>query len=411
MSMLFQIAWRNVWRNGRRTWITAIAMAVSVAICIFLSAFTNGFYVTFFDLLVTQKMGHIQIQHPVYAKEKVLHDTVHNGDELIQSIRQLDGVQGVSAKLYGNMLVSGSSESAGAQVVGVFPEVEQQDRNAASQIIEGRYLAKEPLKEVVVGTTLFDDLDLKLGEELFVYTQASDGSMAYDLYNLVGVYKTGATMLDNGMQFHVKDLQELLILPSQYHEILVVDDSLEHISTLQTEIQELLSDDDNVQVKTWWETSPQTKEMMSFQDVSSVLYLGIIFFIAGFGILNTMLMAVFERTRELGVMKALGMRAGQIIQVIIVESVVLATLASVLGLLMGVGFNFYLQEVGIDLSGGTGEPLAMMGINFDPIMYVSMQWSTYPLPVVGLFVVAVLSSVWPAFRASNLHPVDAIRSE
>ena len=124
-----------------------------------------------------------------------------------------------------------------------------------------------------------------------------------------------------------------------------------------------------------------------------------------------MLMAVFERTRELGVMKALGMRAGQIIQVIIVESVVLATLASILGLLMGVGFNFYLQEVGIDLSGGTGEPLAMMGINFDPIMYVSMQWSTYPLPVVGLFVVAVLSSVWPAFRASNLHPVDAIRSE
>ena len=153
-------------------------------------------------------MGHIQIQHPVYAKEKVLHDTVHNGDEFIQSIRQLDGVQGVSAKLYGNMLVSGSSESAGAQVVGVFPEVEQQDRNAASQIIEGRYLAEEPSKKSS-GTTLFDDLDLKLGEELFVYTQASDGSMAYDLYNLVGVYKTGATMLDNGMQFHVKDLQEL----------------------------------------------------------------------------------------------------------------------------------------------------------------------------------------------------------
>jgi ABC-type lipoprotein release transport system permease subunit len=309
------------------------------------------------------------------------------------------------------MLVSGSSESAGAQVVGVFPEVEQQDRNADSQIIEGRYLTSEPIKEVIVGTTLFNDLDLKLGEELFVYTQASDGSMAYDLYNLVGVYKTGSTMLDNGMQLHVKDLQNLLILPSQYHEILVVDDSLEHISVLQTEIQTLLPDDDSVQAKTWWETSPQTKEMMSFQDVSSVMYLGIIFFIAGFGILNTMLMAVFERTRELGVMKALGMRAGQIIQVILIESVVLATLASILGLLMGMALNFYLQEFGMDLSGGTGEPLAMMGINFDPIMYVNMQWSTYPLPVFGLFVVAVLSSVWPAFRASRLHPVDAIRSE
>lgn len=411
MSFLVSIAWRNVWRNGRRTWITATAMAVSVAICIFLSAFTNGFYQTFFDLLVTQKMGHIQIQHPVYAKEKVLHDTVHDGDALIASIRELDGVAGVAAKLYGNMLVTGSEDSSGAQVIGVFPDVEQRDRNASSQIIEGRYLSDDPSKEVIAGTTLFADLDLKLGEELFVYTQASDGSMAYDLYNLVGVYKTGSTMADNGLQMHVHDLQSLLILPSQYHEILVTDNSLEHIGDLQTQIQSLLLNDETVQAKTWWETSPQTKEMMSFQDVSAVIYLGLIFFIAGFGILNTMLMAVFERTRELGVMKALGMRGAQIIQVIIIESVVLATLASIIGLLMGMALNLYLQEFGLDLSGGTGEPLAMMGINFDPIMYVDMQWSTYPLPVVGLFFVAVVSSLWPAYRASRLHPVDAIRSE
>ena len=411
MSFLFSIAWRNVWRNGRRTLITATAMAVSVAICIFLSVFTNGFYATFFDLLVTQKMGHIQIQHPVYAKEKILHDTVRDGDALIDSIRQMDGVKGVSAKLYGNMLVSGAKDSSGAQVIGVFPDVEQRDRNAASQIIEGRYLTGTPSKEVIAGTTLFQDLDLKLGEEIFVYTQASDGSMAYDLYNVVGVYKTGSAIIDTGMQMHVNDLQSLLILPSQYHEILVVDKNLTHIETLHRNIQSVLPTDDSVQAKTWWETSPQTKEMMSFQDVSAVIYLGLIFFIAGFGILNTMLMAVFERTRELGVMKALGMRGGQVIQVIVLESVVLASLASLIGLVLGMILNWSLQEFGLDLSGGTGEPLSMMGINLDPIMYVDMQWSTYPLPVAGLFVVAILSSLWPAYRASRLHPVDAIRSE
>ncbi len=411
MSFLFHVAWRNVWRNGRRTWITATAMAVSVAICIFLSAFTNQFYETFFDLLVTQKMGHIQIQNANYANGKALHDTIENGETLIEQLRAQDGVNSVSAKLYGNLLVSGSEDSAGAQVVGVLPVSEKGTRSADEQVVEGAYLSESSNKEVIVGINLFEELDLKVGEELFLYTQASDGSMAYDLYNLVGVYKSGATMLDRGIQVHVSDLQDLLVLPAQYHEILVTDADLDHISSLQNSVRNLLGSDESITVKTWWESSPQTKEMMAMQDFSSVMYLGIIFFIAGFGILNTMLMAVYERTREIGVMMALGLRRGQIIQVIVVESAVLAGLASVLGISMGALINYYLSVQGLDLSGGTGEPLQMMGLNFDPIMLVSMQVDTYWVPVVGLFVIAMLSALWPAYRASRLNPVDAIRSE
>ena len=411
MGFLFQVAWRNVWRNGRRTLITATAMGVSVAICIFLSVFTNQFYSVFFDLLVTQKMGHIQIQNVDYAQSKSVHDTIKGGDKLIEDLQKLDGTKGVSAKLYGNLLVSGATDSAGAQVVGVFPEAEDSARSASDQIVEGAYLSESASKEVIVGVTLFDDLDLTLGDELFVYTQASDGSMAYDLYNLVGVYKSGATMLDRGIQLHIGDLQELLLLENQYHEVLVVDQELEHIEQLHSDIQSILQTEDSVQAKTWWETSPQTKEMMAMQDVTAVIYLGVIFFIAGFGILNTMLMAVYERTREIGVMLALGLQRTRIIQIIVIESTVLAALASVLGVLMGGGINYFLSIQGLDLSGGTGEPLQMMGLNFEPTMYVEMQLGSYWIPVVGLFVIAIVSSLWPAYRASRLHPVDAIRSE
>ena len=319
MSFLLSIAWRNVLRNGKRTLITATAMAVSVAICIFLSVFTNQFYATFFDLLVTQKMGHIQIQNVDYTKTKALHDTIKNGDALIGQVESLQGTSGVSAKLYGNVLVSGTEDSAGAQVIGILPSAEESARGASQQIVEGEYLADTPATEVIAGITLYEDLELTLGDEIFVYTQAADGSMAYDLYNLVGVYKSGSTMFDRGIQLHVSDLQNLLILPSQYHEILVTDQDSAHIETLQTDIKSLL-DSDSVGAKTWWETSPQTKEMMAFQDVSEVLFLGIIFFIAGFGVLNTMLMAVFERTREIGVMMALGLqRKGD--PVIVIESI------------------------------------------------------------------------------------------
>ena len=410
MSFLFSIAWRNVHRNGKRTLITATAMAVSVAICIFLSAFTNQFYETFFDLLVTQKMGHIQIQNVDYAKSKALHDTIENGDALIQKVQEIEGTSGVSAKLYGNLLVSGAEDSAGAQVIGVIPNAEEAARSVSKQIVEGAYLSDQPSKEVIAGVTLFEDLELQLGEEIFVYTQAADGSMAYDLYTLVGVYKSGATMVDRGIQLHVSDLQDLLMLPSQYHEILVTDHDLEHIETLQADVNGLV-DAASISVKTWWETSPQTKEMMKMQDVSSVMYLGIIFFIAGFGILNTMLMAVYERTREIGVMMALGLQRLKIVQVIVIESALLAALASVIGVVMGAAINYYLSVQGLDLSGGTGEPLQMMGLNFDPTMYVEMQVDTYWIPVVGLFVIAMGSALWPAYRASKLNPVDAIRSE
>lgn len=410
MSFLISIAWRNVLRNGKRTLITATAMAVSVAICIFLSVFTNQFYATFFDLLVTQKMGHIQIQNVDYTKTKALHDTIKEGDALIEQLQGLDGTSGVSAKLYGNVLVSGTEDSAGAQVIGVLPSAEESARGASQQIVQGEYLTDTPAKEVIAGITLYEDLELNLGDEIFVYTQAADGSMAYDLYNLVGVYKSGSTMFDRGIQLHVSDLQNLLILPSQYHEILVTDKDSAHIETLQTDIKALL-DSESVGAKTWWETSPQTKEMMAFQDVSEVLFLGIIFFIAGFGVLNTMLMAVFERTREIGVMMALGLQRIKVIQVIVIESILLAALASLIGMVMGAAINYYLSVQGVDLSGGTGEPLQMMGINFDPIMYVSMQLEAYWTPVIGLFLIAMVSALWPAYRASKLNPVDAIRSE
>ena len=410
MSFLFTIAWRNVFRNGKRTLITATAMAVSVAIWIFLSVLTSQFYGTLFDLLVTQQMGHIQIQNLEYAKSKALHDTIQDGDALIERVMSLDGTSGVSAKLYGNVLVSGEEDSAGAQVIGVFPSAEENARGASQQIVEGSYLSDEPMKNVIAGITLYEDLELKIGSEIFVYTQASDGSMAYDLYNLVGVYKSGSTMIDRGIQLHVYDLQELLVLPSQYHEILVTDKEVEHIEALQTDIQNTV-DADSVGVKTWWETSPQTKELMAFQEAFKVLFLGIVFFIAGFGVLNTMLMAVFERTREIGVMMALGLQRLKIIQVIVIESALLATVASIIGVLMGWVINYYLSVQGVDLSGGTGEPLQMMGINFDPTMYVAMQIESYWFPVIGLFVIAIGSSLWPAYRASRLNPVDAIRSE
>ena len=151
--------------------------------------------------------------------------------------------------------------------------------------------------------------------------------------------------------------------------------------------------------------------MMGMRDVATGLFLGIIFFIAGFGILNTMLMSVFERTRELGILKALGLRPNKMIFLILIESVFLSGIAAFLGCVFGGFLNWYLVTYGIDISGGTGEPLPIMGATFEPIVKGLFSLEASALPVIALFCISVLASLWPAYRASRLEPVHAIRQE
>ena len=418
MRFYCTIAWRNIWRNSRRSMITAIAMALSVSMCMAMVAITDGFYEVFFDVMVSKRLGHVQIRHEDYAKSKSLYDTVLNSDQIIADIQKDERSSGVTGRLYSSVLVDGGSNSSGAQIQGVYPDFEASISTIQEQITEGRFLSSEPQKEILLGVSLYEELGVPLNEDVLLFTQASDGSMAYDEFTVVGVYKSGSTMSDLGMQAHITDLQDLLLLPEQVHEILVLSDVEENIETHWQQIANLPSISEQESqgrkliVTPWWVSSPQTQEMMAFRDFGAFMFLGIIFFTAGFGILNTMLMSVFERTRELGVLKALGLRPSKMIVLIVIESILLSAIASVIGLMIGGLFDYYLVNYGIDMSGGTGEPLAMMGMNLDPVMKGVVNFNLlFFVPMLSVFVISVLASLWPAIRASRLNPVEAIRSE
>jgi len=167
----------------------------------------------------------------------------------------------------------------------------------------------------------------------------------------------------------------------------------------------------DVGVRTWWETDPTVAEMMGLRDVGTGIFLCLVFFIAGFGVLNTMLMSVFERTREIGILKALGLRPRRIVLLIIVESFLLSCMAALLGVVFGGILSYLLVVYGIDISGGTGEPIAMLGANIEPVVYGHFDPKEGLLPLISLFIISILASIWPAIRASRLKPVDAIRQD
>ncbi len=442
--MLFyvKVGWRNLWRNTRRTILTSSAMAVSVGLCMALMCLTDGMYDTFYDVLVTQNLGHVQIHHPDYPRTRSMYDSLQNVDDLGKKIEKISGLKGKSTRLYGNFLAGGAEKSAGAQIVGFDPEVEKTLGRIATQVKEGDYLSSaqeleamrkdqssdfyvdpDPMNypkfdgQIIVGTELAKSLDSKIGDTLLLLGMNSDGGQAEGLFKITGIYKTGSVRKDRGAMTHLSSLQNLMGLENQVHEMVLIGANAkdqEAVAALSNEViskLELPPDDPQIAVKSWMETSPQTMEMMKMRDITMFLFLGLVFFIATFGILNTMLMSVFERTRELGVLKALGLRPLRLVKLVIVEAIMLSIFAAMLGLLLGGIFDWLLITYGINLEVKPGEGFSFNGAVFDPVIRGSFEASSAIAPAIALIFVSIFAAIWPAIRAARLEPVDAIKQD
>lgn len=403
--MLFQLAWRNLWRQGRRTLITATAMSVAVSMCMAMMALQDGMFVTMFNVMVEQQLGHLQVHHPDYPTGRKPYDTVPNAIATRDRIEALPDVLAAAGRLEGAGLVGGKTESTGGQLVGIDPQRETTVTRSNERVVQGRFLADDPAHEILLGVGLAKEIDAKLGDSVVVVTQASDGSMGNDVYDVVGLFQTGSTMLDrSGTMLHVADLQELLALPDQVHKFTILGTSSDDLPALKNTVIAAIGGDS--EVLTWQEASPQTAQMMGMQNFGAAIFLGIVFAVASFGVLNTMLMSVFERTRELGVLKAIGMRPMRILALVVIESVLLASLAGGIGLVFGGLLDAYLVVYGVQF-GDKG--MSVMGITLDPVIYGSVRPAGVAMVLGALVIVSLLASLYPGWRASRLVPVEAMR--
>ena len=406
MQFLINVAWRNLWRHQRRSLITAGAMAVGVALCMMSVAFQDGMYDELFRVMVEQQLGHVQVHHPKYPGTRVLHETVD--ESVVEALENAPGTQTVDPRLNGFVLLGGETKSAGAMLVGIDPKRAREASQIDERIVEGGYLDQG---DILIGYKLREELEVDLGDSVVAVTQSSDGSLGNALFTVVGTFKLGNAQLDRSGAFvALQDLQDLLVLPEQVHQVTLTTKDPSRIEDYANDVRSDVGSDD-VEVLTWWEASPQTEQLMGLRDVGAYIVLGIVFGAAAFGVLNTMMMSVFERTRELGVLRALGIRRARLVALVVVESLFLAALASSLGLVLGGLLNTYIVNVGFDMSTSGGEGFDFNGVVLDPVIYGVVYVDKIILIVAAVFVVSVLASLWPAYRAASLRPVEAIRSE
>lgn len=403
---MLALAWRNIWRQTRRSLITVSAMAFGAAICMPMMAFMDGMFATMFDVAVTQQIGHVRVEHPSYSETNSMFDTLPNAAETLEKLEALPEASAVTWRVHGAGLLGSEQKSTGAMIAGIDPIRESTFTSVDAMLESGRWLSQP--NDIMLGHGLAEELSAELGSEVVIMTQASDGSIGAGTYTVAGLVRSGNAMRDKqGAWMSLPDLQELLFLEDQVHElVLLANGGRSGVDALRTRVNQAV--DDDWRVRSWYEANPTMAEMLKLGQQQSSFMLVIIFFLAGFGVLNTMLMSVFERTRELGVMMALGTRPRQVIQLILLEGFLLSVLGAIAGAVMGGALDYYLCTHGLNLGYGDFEmngvvfPNRLKGV-FHPSQAISV--------VASMMVISLLAAVWPAWRASRLEPVAAMRAD
>ena len=415
-ARLLQLAWRNLWRNRRRTLITMVAIAFGYVMLLFVACLMAGLRWQMIENGTRLVLSQVQVHAPGYYPNRTIQKTI-GGTEgtdvnaLLTAVTADPRVLAAAPRAYGFGLVSADNRSAGVELFGVDPDNERRVTVLHTQIVKGKYLSGGTPMGVAIGDKLASTIGVEPGSEVVLLTQASDGSMGNDLYTIIGIFHTGLDALDRGVVvIPLSSLQKLLQLaPTRIHEVGIKLQEITEATAVAATLQSRLADIRPVRVMAWPELVPELAGYVQFNHGMTFVLFVIFFLVAVIGIMNTMLMAVFERTRELGMLMALGMQPRQVIALIVAEAAALAGASLLLGGALAVPVLWYLQVHGLELGGATGEVVSLAGVVVGHLWYGRQDFPAYGQAAGGLACTAIVSALYPAWRAAHLRPIIALR--
>jgi len=413
---LLQLGWRNLWRNPRRTSITMAAIAFGYTMLLFVACLMAGLRWQMIENGTGLVMSQVQVHALGYYPNRPIQKTLGGKagtdlEAMLATIAADRRVNAAAPRVRGYGLLSASHRSAGVELLGIRPDQERKVTSLARQLVKGSYLSGRMRKEVVIGDTLASTMGIEVGSEIVLLTQTADGSMGNDAYALVGMFHTGLDTLDRGLVLmSLSSLQELLHLaPARIHEVGIKLNDVTEATAVAAALGASLGAVSPVQATGWPDLAPELASYVQFNRGVTVVLFFIFFVLAVIGVVNTMLMAVFERTRELGMLMSLGMRPVQVIVLIVAEAAGLAVASLAIGAAFGVPLLWYLQVHGLDLGGATGEGVSLAGVAVGHVWYGRQDFSAYSQAAFGLAATALSSALYPAWRAAQLRPTEAIR--
>ncbi len=406
--MVWSIAWRNIWRNKLRSIIMIAAITIGLFAGVFVMAFMQGLIEARIESATRTELAHLQIHVPEFLANNDIDLSISNSRELTEKIGTLDSVAAVSRRLIAEPFIMAAHGTGGGKLIGVEPEREKRVTDIWEHIIEGTYLEHESrMPPVVIGEQLAKRLRLKTGTRINMQMIDSNGNISLKGYRVSGIYRTNNSSYDESTMFvNFTDLQAQLGLnDNTAHEIAIRLEYSDQADAVKPAIQDLAT---NYNVQTWKELSPEMSMLTNSMDQYMYIFILIILLALCFGIINTMLMAVMERTKEIGMLMAVGMNKRRIFSMIILESAVLTIMGGILGIAVGTGVTKFFETHPINLSMFSE---GLEGYGFASQVYTSLRTEALLIITLLVIITGVLSAVYPARKALKLNPAEATRTE
>jgi ABC-type lipoprotein release transport system permease subunit len=405
------MAWRNIWRNTRRTILTICAIAFASLLLVFMLSFQFGSYETMINTSVKIQTGHLQIQAQKYQEKKNIRLVVPDPEKVYNLLASIPDIDAYTSRCLAFSLVSSKERTYGVAVTGIDPTHEVRVSRLKALTREGEFLGADDTDKALIGKLLARNLQVTPGDELTVLGQGRDGSIAATVVQVKGIFSSGIDEFDrSSIHIPLKTFQDVYAMQGAVHEVVVIADALKNIDKIKDAIQDGLRSMDlkkPLAVLDWNELMPGLRQSIEMDLISGLIFYLLLILVVAFSILNTFLMAIFERTKEFGVLMAIGTTPGRLTKVLLIESITLTFIGIVAGILLGILVTLYFQAHGIDISGAS-EMLSQFGITgrmFPRLSFISAV--SGPLAVL---IITFCAALYPALKVRKLRPVEAMRA-
>ncbi len=405
--MILTLAFRNIRKNFRRSLLTILAIAMGLAVLILSSTLRTGSYEDMIKSGVSQLAGHVIIQQKGYQEERDVDNFLNSRNELHEKlVTEFPEATITTRSFVGGLLTSTSGPSVAAlNAVDPLPEKEISDFK--DKLVEGEWIS-DNIKDILIGVNMAETLSVEIGDKL-VFTGSFKGEMNSQLFRVKGIFKTGAAELDGFVSFvNYRAVEKLMLTDNIAHQLAIHLPSVSDTDSTLVKVKGIITDPE-LEIMSWDEALPDIVNMIKIDEISNESINVIIFIIVAMGILNTMLMSVMERTREFGVILAIGMRPEKLAKMVLAEGFLLGVIGSILGFVIGVVFSYPLVVNGLDLSAQMGEGMMVGDAVASTTIYGIYNWAFIGIYMLMAVVFSMLSAAYPAWKLTTFKPVEAMR--
>ncbi|MCH8569684.1 MAG: ABC transporter permease [Balneolales bacterium] len=401
MKTLFTLAWRNIWRHPGRSGVLLAAIVAGLWAGVVTVGTMNGMLEQRVKYLIESEITHLQVHHPEYSVERRTTDYIPGTEQIANWLERDDRVAAWSPRVMADGMLQSPVRSSGIRIRGIDIKREIRTTTFHNNMVEGEYIDADLRNPIIIGKTLADDHNLRIGNRIVLTFEDLSGDLTSASFNISGFFRSASTDYDERNVFvRSSDLMQLLGSDDITHEIAVLLHDVDDAGSVAAEMNETFTD---VEVKTWTEISPELSTLVQLGGLMLYVVTGIIMLALAFGILNTMLMALFERIREIGMLISIGMSRSRVFVMIMMEAVMLTLAGAGTGILLAWISIFYLNDAGVNF-GRFAEGIAEIG--WDPMVYPALSSNEYIAVLAVVIVISLGSALYPAVKAIRINPLE-----